>query len=45
MVYVVFTWTSKMAKTMDPILPILFWDIVPLCWALLEVQVFFVSEN
>ena len=35
------TWTSKMAKIMDPILPILsvFWDMGPLFWALLEVQV------
>ena len=30
-----------MAKIMDPLLPILslFWDIGPLFWALLEVQV------
>ena len=35
------TGTSKIAKIVDPILPIysLFWDIGPLFWALLEVQV------
>ena len=34
------TWTSQMAKIMDPILPTLsvFWDSGPWFWALLEVQ-------